>query len=469
MQEKERKHMSEQVKQPENKMGTMPVNKLLLNMAIPIMISMTIQALYNVVDSIFVGQVSQDALNAVSLALPIQNLMISVAVGTGVGINALLSRRLGQNRREEANQTAMNGIFLAAISYLFFAVLGVATAGLFYRVQTDITSIVAYGEQYLIICCGASLGIFVGVTMERLLQATGRTVLSMTMQGTGALVNLILDPILIFGLFGFPRLEVMGAAIATVAGQMVSASLGIYLNFRYNKDLKLKPRGFRPSATIIKGIYQVGVPSIIMSSVGSVMVFGMNQILLAFNSTATAVFGIYYKLQLFVFMPVFGLCNGMIPIVAYNYGAKRPERITKTVMLAMMYGILIMVVGMAVIQLWTAPLIALFQDANATGELLELGVPAIRTMSYCFIPAAFAIVASATFQALRRGGLSLIMSVVRQLVILLPAAYILAQIGGLDLVWWSFPIAEIGSVGVAIVCMRKIYIQKIKPLEKIAG
>ncbi len=446
-------------------MGTMPVNKLLVTMALPIIISMTIQALYNIVDSIFVGKVSQDALNAVSLALPIQNLMIAVAVGTGVGINALLSKRLGQHRYEEANQTAMNGIFLAILGYLVFAIGGVSIARVFYTAQTDIEPIINYGHQYLTICCGASLGVFMGITMERILQGTGRTMLSMVVQGAGALTNLILDPILIFGLFGFPRLEVAGAAIATVSGQLVSVVVGLYLNFHYNHDLKLTFRGFRPSGSIIAKIYQVGLPSIVMTSVGSVMVFGINQILLAFTSTATAVFGIYFKLQSLVFMPVFGLCNGMVPIVAYNYGAKRPERIVRAVAYAVGYAILIMAAGTLVLQLIPATLIQLFQDENATGELVEMGVPALRIISCCLIPAAVAVIGSAAFQALGHGVLSLIVSVVRQLVVLLPAAFVLSRVGGLSAVWWAFPFAEVFSLGLSVIFLYKIYHNEIVPLK----
>ncbi len=446
-------------------MGTMPVNKLLLTMSVPIVISMTIQALYNVVDSIFVGKVSEDALNAVSLALPVQNLMIAVAVGTGVGINALMSRRLGQHRQEEANQTAMNGIFLALMSYLVFAVVGGLVARLYYTAQTDIEVIVNYGESYVRICCMASLGVFMGITMERLLQATGRTMLSMVVQGTGALVNLILDPILIFGLFGFPRMEVAGAAVATVAGQLVATCVGLYLNFHLNHDIQLSWKGFRPSSVIIGDIYQVGIPASIMTAVGSVMVFGINQILLAFTTTATAVFGIYFKLQTFVFMPVFGLCNGMVPIIAYNYGARRPDRIQKTVALGILYGLMIMAAGFAVFQLCTVSLIELFQDENATGELLVLGVPALKKMSLCFIPAGFCIVCSATFQALRHGVLSLIMSVVRQLGVLLPVAFLLSRLGGLESVWWAFPIAEVVALILATSCLVHIYRKEIRPMK----
>ena len=317
----------------ENKMGIMPENKLLLNMAVPMILSMLVQALYNVVDSYFVSKLSEDALNAVSLAFPMQNLMISVAVGTGVGINALLSRSLGQKDFDRANRTAMNGALLEGLSCLAFTVLGLTCSQVNSPVQTDIPGIVEYGTDYLTIVCGASMGLFMAVTCERLVQATGRTVYAMITQGIGALTNIILDPILIFGLFGFPRMEVAGAALATVAGQILGGLVGVYFNLRHNPEIQLTLKNLRPSSGVIGGIYSVGLPSIVMQSIGSVMVFGVNQILLAFTSTATAVFGVYFKLQSLIFMPVFGLNNGMVPIVAYNYGARKPDRILKTIKL----------------------------------------------------------------------------------------------------------------------------------------
>ena len=332
--------MEEQVR--ENKMGIMPVNRLLLNMAVPMMISMLVQALYNVVDSYFVAKISEDALNAVSLAFPMQNLMISVGVGTGVGINSLLSRSLGQKNQKKADRVAMNGLLLAAVSCLVFTVLGLTCSRLFYTVQTDIAQIVDYGADYLVIVCGLSVGMFAGVTLDRLLQATGRTFLTMITQAVGAVTNIILDPIMIFGLFGFPRMEVAGAALATVIGQILGALLSLYFNLKKNPDIHFSLRGLLPSAPIIRGIYSVGVPSIAMQSIGSVMVFGMNQILISFTATATAVLGVYFKLQSFFFMPVFGLNNGMVPIVAYNYGARKPDRIARTIRLSVIYAVCIM-------------------------------------------------------------------------------------------------------------------------------
>lgn len=447
----------------ENKMGVMPVNKLLLNMAVPMIISMLVQALYNVVDSVFVAKLSEEALNAVSLAFPVQNLMIAVAVGTGVGINAFLSRSLGQKDQKTANQVAENGLFLAALSCLAFTVLGLTCSRLFYTVQTDIAPIVEHGTSYLTICCGLSVGLFAGITFERLLQATGRTFLTMITQAVGAVINIILDPILIFGLFGFPRMEVAGAALATVIGQICGASLSLYFNLTRNPDIQLSFRKFRPSRSIIGGIYSVGLPSIAMQSIGSVMVFGMNQILIAFTATATAVFGVYFKLQSFIFMPVFGLNNGMVPIVAYNYGAQKPDRIIKTIKLSILYAVSIMLLGFLVFQLVPDVLLSMFvAEGDTTGDLLTIGVPALRTISLSFLFAGFCIVCSSVFQALGHGVLSLIVSVVRQLVVLLPAAFVLSRIHGLDTVWWSFPIAELFAVTLCALFLRRVYRKEIK-------
>ena len=451
----------------ENKMGIMPENKLLLNMALPMILSMLIQACYNIVDSYFVSKLSQDALNAVGLAFPVQNLMIAVAVGTGVGINALLSRSLGQKDQERANRTAMNGVMLEVVSGLVFTVLGLTCARLFYTVQTDIPGIVEYGADYLTIIAGCSMGIFLSVACERLVQATGRTVYAMVIQGTGSVINLILDPILIFGLFGFPRLEVAGAAVATVTGQMIGGLVGLYLSLTHNPELQMSVAGLRPSREIIKGIYSVGLPSIIMQSIGSVMVFGMNQILIAFTATATAVFGIYFKLQSFIFMPVFGLNNGMVPIVAYNYGAQKPERITRTVKLAMAYAVGIMAVGFALFQLFPDVFLSLFEaEGEDAGDLLTIGIPALRIISISFLMAGFCIVSSSVFQALGHGGLSLAVSAIRQLVVLLPAAFLLAQTGSLDAVWWSFPFADLFATASSILFLRWVYKKEVAPMRE---
>ena len=445
----------------------MPENKLLLNMALPMILSMLIQACYNIVDSYFVAKLSEDALNAVSLAFPVQNLMIALSVGTGVGINALLSRSLGQKDQERANRTAMNGVMLEVVSGLVFTVLGLTCARLFYTVQTDIPGIVEYGADYLTIIAGCSMGIFLSVACERLVQATGRTVYAMVIQGTGSVINLILDPILIFGLFGFPRMEVAGAAVATVTGQMIGGLVGLYLSLTHNPELQMSVAGLRPSREIIKGIYSVGLPSIIMQSIGSVMVFGMNQILIAFTATATAVFGIYFKLQSFIFMPVFGLNNGMVPIVAYNYGAQKPERITRTVKLAMAYAVGIMAVGFALFQLFPDVFLSLFEaEGEDAGDLLTIGVPALRIISFHFLVAGICVVSMSVFQALGHGVLSLIVAIVRQLIVLLPTAFLLSRLGGLDVVWWAFPAAETIAVMLCLLFLFRVFQKEIIPMQE---
>jgi len=446
-----------EIKPQENKMGVLPINKLLLSMSVPVMLSMLVQALYNVVDSIFVSWVSEDALNAVSLAFPVQNLMIAVATGTGVGINALLSKSLGEKRYDRANRTAANGVFLSVCSFLVFAVLGALFSRTFFLVQTDVTEIVEGGTAYTRICTIFSFGIFIAICMERLLQATGRAIYSMFTQLVGAITNIIFDPIFIFVL----DMGVAGAAWATVLGQIVGAMMGIWLNIRKNPEITLRFKGFRPDGDIIRRIYAVGVPSIIMASIGSVMTFGLNKILISFTTTATAVFGIYFKLQSFVFMPVFGLNNGMVPVVAYNFGAKKPERMMKTVKLAACYAVAIMLVGFAIFQLAPHLLLRLF---DASDNMLSIGVPALRTISYSFLFAGFCIVCSSFFQALGHGMLSLVISLVRQLFVLLPAAWLLSLSGELGLVWWSFPIAEVASVVLSVAFLVYAYRKEVSPL-----
>lgn len=446
----------------ENKMGVMPINKLLISMSLPMIISMLVQALYNIVDSMFVSQLSENALTAVSLAFPAQNLMIAVATGTGVGINALLSKSLGEKNRSVANKTACNGVFLAFFSFLVFAVAGLFFAHTFFTLQTDIPDIVSDGTSYLTICCVFSFGVFFQVTFERLLQSTGKTFYTMITQGTGAIINIILDPILIFGLLGFPRMGVAGAAIATVAGQIVAALLALYFNLTKNEELHFSRETFRLEGHIIKRIYAVGVPSIIMASIGSVMTFGMNKILIGFTSTATAVFGVYFKLQSFIFMPIFGLNNGMVPIIAYNYGARKKERIMKTLRLSITYAVSMMVIGLLIFWLFPVQLLSIF---NASDTLIQIGVPALRTISLSFIFAGFCICTLSLCQALGHGLLSLFVSVVRQLVILLPCAFILSRLGGLEATWWAFPIAEIASVALSALFLRHIYHKEIAPLD----
>lgn len=445
----------------ENKMGVMPIPKLLITMSLPMIISMLVQALYNIVDSMFVAKLNEEALTAVSLAFPIQNLMIAVAAGTGVGINALLSRNLGERRFDDANLAAKNGLFLGFISSVVFAIVGGASAGFFFRVQTDNPLIVTYGTQYMQIVTILSIGIFMQIMTERLLQATGKTFYTMITQGLGAVINIILDPILIFGLFGFPRLEVAGAAWATVIGQIIAFLLGVYYNVAKNKELNLNMKGFRPNGKIIADIYKVGVPSIIMQSIGSVMTFGMNKILLMFSSTAAAVFGIYFKLQSFIFMPIFGLNNGMIPIIAYNYGARQKKRIMQTIRLSVAIAMGIMAVGLAVFQLKTASMLNIF---DASEHMLEIGIPALRIISLSFIFAGFCIIVGSVFQALGNGVYSLIISVARQLLVILPVAYAFASLFGLHMVWWAIPIAELVSLTLSALLLRRIYRLKIKNL-----
>lgn len=452
--------MSEQVQ--ENKMGIMPVGKLLMSMSIPMMISMLVQALYNVVDSYFVAQISQDALNAVGLAFPIQNLMIAVSVGTGVGVNALLSRSLGEKNYETANATAGNGLLLAFLSGLVFIIIGQTVPRAFYLAQTDIPGIVEQGSVYLSICCTWSMGLFMEIMFERLLQSTGNTVLTMLTQGIGAVTNIILDPILIFGLGPFPKMGVAGAAVATVTGQIVGAVLGLIINFRFNKELDLKPSYLKPRGNIIKRIYAVGVPTMVMNSIGSVMVFGLNKILISFTDAATAVFSIYYKLQSFIFMPVFGLNNGMVPIIAYNYGAQKADRILQTMKLASATATVIMLIGLGVAELFPAWLLGIF---NASEEMLTIGVPALRIICTCFVFAGFGIVAGSVFQALGHGMLSMTVSIVRQLVVLLPVAWLLSLTGRLELVWLAFPLSELFSVVLCVFFTRRIVRTVLEPMR----
>ena len=414
--------MSEQKQQ--NKMGVMPIPKLLITMSLPMILSMLVQALYNVVDSIFVAKLNEAALTAVSLAFPVQNLMIAIAVGTGVGINALLSRYLGEHRFDSANDVARNGIFISIITGLIFTIVGVSGAGVFFRAQTSDPDIISYGTQYMQIVTFFAIAIFMQITGERLMQSTGKTFYNMITQGLGAIINIILDPILIFGLFGLPRLEVAGAAIATIIGQIVAVSLSLYLNCKKNTEININMRHFRPCGKTIKAIYEIGVPSIIMQSIGSFMTFGMNNILLMFSSTAAAVFGVYFKLQSFVFMPIFGLNNGLIPIIAYNYGAKEPKRITHVIRLSIYIATGIMLVGFVLFQTIPATFMAMF---DASDHMMEIGVPALRIISLSFLFAGYSIICSSVYQALGNGVYSLIVSAARQLFIILPAAYIFGK------------------------------------------
>lgn len=435
----------------ENKMGTMPENKLLLSMAVPMMISMLVQALYNIVDSIFVSRICEDALTAVSMAFPWQNIIISIAVGFGVGINALLSRALGQKNAERVNQVAVNGLLLAGLSYLLVLVAGLIGIRAYMRTQTDIETIVNYGITYLNICILCSFGVFVEITFERFLQATGRTVYSMITQLTGAITNIVLDPILIFGLLGFPKLGIAGAAWATVIGQCVGAVVAVMLNHFKNPEVHLRLRHIRPNGRLMGEITAISIPSIIMSCISSLTCFVMNMILIAYSSTAVAVFGVYFKLQSFVFMPVFGLNNGMVPIIAYNYGAQKPERIHKTIRLGMVYAVAIMLIGLLVFQLIPKELLLMFDASDA---MLEIGAPALRIMSLAFVFAGIGIVSGSSCQAFGYSVYSMLISIARQIVVLIPAAYLLSLTGVLRSIWFAFPIAEVASLILSLFFLR---------------
>lgn len=436
----------------ENKMRTMPVNKLLISMSLPMIISMLVQAMYNIVDSVFVAQISENALTAVSLAFPLQNLMIAFAGGTAVGVNALLSRSLGEKNQDHVNQTAVNSVFIFLVTAVIFMIAGLTLSNLFFNVQTTNTEIVNAGTQYSMIVVGCSIGLFCQFLFERLLQATGRTLFTMVTQGLGAIINIILDPIFIFGLCGFPKMGVAGAALATITGQIIACLLALFFNLKFNHDIHFKFKRFRPNAHIVKQIYSVGIPSIIMQSIGSVMTFGMNTILITFSTTATAVFGVYFKLQSFVFMPVFGLNNGMIPIIAYNLGAKQKKRMFDTIKLAMIYATGMMIIGVIFFETIPQTLLGFF---NASEAMIKIGTPALRIIAIHFIFAGFSIVCSATFQAVGKGTYSLLTSLIRQLLVLLPCAYVLSLTGNLDLIWLCFPIAEIFSAVTSFILMKR--------------
>ena len=438
----------------ENKMGTMPIGKLLANMAGPVMVSMLFQALYNIVDSVFVARLSQDAMNAVSLAFPLQMLCIAFSVGTGVGMNALLARSLGEKNQTAVNHAAGTGLFLTLCTAAVFMLLGFSLATPFFRFQTANEQIIAYGQAYVRICIGCSLGIFVQVYGERLLQATGRTSLSMISQIVGAVCNIVLDPILIFGLLGFPRMEVAGAAVATITGQFIGGALGLVLNHTKNPDVQLRLSGIRPHRATVADIYAVGIPSIIMQSIGSVMMFGMNKILISFTEAATAVFGAYFKLQSFIFMPCFGLNNAMVPIVSFNYGAQKFDRVRRAVRLTSYAAIGIMCVGFALLEFIPETLLGLF---SPTEEMLSIGRAALRIIGIHFPLAGFSIIAGSACQALGKPTYALVSSVCRQIVVLLPAAYLLSLTGRLELVWLSFPIAEIVSVIMNAAFLKRTY------------
>ena len=440
--------------QRENKMGTMPVRKLIISMSLPMMISMLVQALYNVVDSIFVAQIEEKALTAVSLAFPLQNLMIGLGSGMGVGINALLSRSLGEKRFEKANEAACTGLLITALHFIVFLMVSLFGVVPFIHGQTQDPVIRGYGVTYLKIVCGCSFGLFFQMTNERLLQSTGRTIYSMILQATGAIINIILDPILIFGLVGFPRMGIAGAALATVIGQCTAAVLGVFFNLRYNKDITISiPKIIHPTLDTLKQLYAVGIPSVLMMAVGSVMSYLLNRILIAFSTTATAVFGVYFKLQSFFFMPVFGLNSGLVPVLAYNYGARRKDRIMEALRFALLLASSIMFTGLIAFELIPRQLLGMF---NASEEMLRIGTAALRIIAVNFPVAAVCIILGSTFQAFSRSIYSLLVSLCRQLIVLIPAAWALSRLGEVTYIWFAFPIAECVSLVISLVLFRKI-------------
>ena len=444
-----------------NKMGTWPIGKLLVNMALPLVISMLVQALYNVVDSIYVSRISESAVTALSLAFPIQNLLIGCATGVGVGVNSLLSKSLGEQNYERANRTAGNGFLLSCSFSALFVVFGLFFARPFFATQTTVAETLNGGSTYLAIVTIGSIGIFIEILFERLLQASGNAFQSMITQATGAITNIILDPILIFGWFGLPEMGLAGAALATVIGQWIAAILAMGLNLKYNKELKLLRKHAKPDRYVIRTILGIGVPSIIMVGIGSIMNFGINQILQGFSETATGVFGIYFKLQSFFFMPLFGINNAVISIVAFNYGARNPERMLKTVKMASCAGLCIMLTGLAAFQLIPEVLLSLFDPSE---EFMHMAVQALRTISWCFPVAAVCIILGSTFQALGTGIYSTIISLCRQLVMLLPAAYLLSLSGIVTRVWWAWPIAESAGLTLTVFFFLRNYKRLIKPL-----
>lgn len=446
----------------ENKMGVMPVGKLLVNMSLPIMISMLVQALYNVVDSMFVSRISENALTALSMAFPVQNLMIAMAAGLGVGLNAVLSRALGAKDGQGVGRAAVGGALLLAICAAAFMVGGVTVVGPFFRAQTDIAEIVENGIVYTRIVMVGCFGLFMQFLFERLLQSTGRTIHTMISQAVGAILNIILDPILIFGLLGMPKMGVAGAALATVIGQWIAAGLGLWLNLRDNHEVIGEIKSFRPHGATIRRILAIGIPSVIMQSIGSVMTFLMNQILIAFSSTAVAVFGVYFKLQSFIFMPVFGLNNGTVPIVAFNYGARKRERMTQAIKYSVLTAMTIMVLGTLLFHAVPDKLLMIF---DASDEMLRIGVPALRIISLSFPVAGFCIGCSTVFQALGFSVYSMITSLVRQLFVLIPSAYVIGKLtGDVTMVWWAFVIAELFSLALSVIFYRRVNERVIKAL-----
>ena len=452
--------------QSENKLGVMPISKLIWNMSLPIIASMLVQALYNIVDSVFVSRVSEQALTAVSLAFPAQNLMIGLATGTAVGVNALMGRALGAGLRERADKVANNGVFLAVVGFVISAVLGLTCSDLFFRSQTQVENIIRMGNDYLRIVTAGSLAMFCQIMYERLLQGTGRSILSMYTQGLGAIINIILDPVFIFVL----KMGVAGAAVATVIGQVCGCILAIWFNHKKNTDITLSLRGFQPDLRLIGEIYAIGLPSVIMIAIGSVMTFLMNKILITYHAaheTAATAFGTYFKLNSFIFMPVFGMNNGVVPIVAYNYGAQNRRRMVETIKRGALYASCIMVFGTILFWAIPGPLLKIF---DASDTLLSVGIPALRIISLSFCMAGASIALGSSFQALGKSFYSMITSIVRQLVFLIPIAYVLARygvsVGNSDLVWWSYPVAEVFSLVLTLAFFHRLYKTIIAPLPE---
>ena len=456
----------EQIK--ENKMGTRPMLPLIVSMSLPAMFSMLVQALYNIVDSIFVSRLGVNALAAVSLAFPVQTLMIAVAVGTGVGINSLIARRLGEHRQEDANSAASHGLFLGLFSWIPFLIFGFVGSAPFMRMFSESSEVVSMGIDYLSIVCVLSVGSFVEIACEKTLQATGNMVYPMLFQLSGAITNIILDPIFIFGLLGVPAMGVAGAAIATVIGQIVSMVFALLVLLFKDHSVQIRLRGFRFRWQTIKDIYAVGLPSIVMQAISSFLNMGLNGILAGFSDTAVAVLGAYYKLQSFVFMPAFGLKQGLMPIMGYNYGARRKQRLISATQMGLTGMLILMAIGLAIFMLFPEPLLNIFKEsgqAAAGPEMLRIGIPALRIISLCFLPAAVGILFSTVFQATGMGIRSLIISLLRQMVLLLPAAWLLSLTGEVTNVWFAFPIAEVIACVVSILLFLDLYRKHIRTME----
>lgn len=445
----------------ENKLGIDPIGKLLFTVSFPIIISMLIQALYNMVDSYYIGKISEEAFTAVSIAFPLQNIMVGIAVGTGVGTNSLLSRSLGEKNFDKANLSAENGIFLSILYGIILLILSFVLPRYYYISQNVSQEIVNYGVEYLSTIMAFSMGVFIQINCERLLQSTGRSILTMFTQGIGALINIIFDPIFIFGYFGFPAMGVKGAAIATVVGQIIGALFGIYFNFKLNKDIQIKK--IRPRLQIIKKIYEVGLPSIVMISVTSTTIYFLNKILSIYSTSAIAALGAYYKIQSFIFLPIFGLTNGMVPIIAYNYGAENKKRIIKTIKLTMIVGTIMMILGTAILWIFPEELLDIFSASDA---MKEVGITMLRIIALCFIFAGISIMGGSVFQALGNGILTLIDAVIRNIIIILPYTYIVSRIAPIEYVWWSYLLSETSSIIFVSYFMKNFAMKRIDLIKE---